>query len=667
MSDPTSQSNYDNVVSEHVEFEWSLDFGRRIIKGSATHHLTVKAENVNEVIFDTNDLTIESILTDGKQTSFDLKPKHEVMGSALHVPLPPGLTNGTKVRVQIQYQTSPSSTALQWLEKEEGSSLICSANANQFIHGPLLLCKASPRSLRNLSQHDISLLSDTPSVKITYTASVKSTLPVLLSAIRISPAANGPPHNGKVIGRDEVVYTYNQPVPVPSYLLAIAAGNIHFRPFPQLPGKTWTSGIWTEPELLDAAFWEFSEDTAKFLAKEESIVTPYRFGVYDMLVLPPSFPYGGMENACLTFLTPTLLTGDRTLVDVVVHELTHSWFGNGVTHANASHFWLNEGWTTYMERVLQQFLHSPAHRDFSYLIGNEALKDALKEYEDRPKYQRLQISFEKGEDPDDAYSSIPYEKGANFLLHIGNVFLSRLHSQLTAPPERTLGGLDVFLPYVKDYVSTFNGKSIRTEDWKEHLYGYFRSQPDKIKALDSIDWNAWLFGEGTQLPVTLEFDTSLATRAYALAKRWDDARSTSDTSRLDFSQNDLDGLNGNQIVVFLEKLLSYPPLPSDLVFHMATLYGLSTTPNAEIRLRFYGVALQDPASPAAKEFAVQAANWVIGEDGTGLIKGRMKFCRPVFRGIYQVDKDLATQKFLKAKMSFHPIARRLIEKDLKLV
>jgi leukotriene-A4 hydrolase len=257
-----------------------------------------------------------------------------------------------------------------------------------------------------------------------------------------------------MIGKDLVTYRYTQPIPIAPYILAIAAGNVCYRLFPKPEDKEWTSGVWAEPELIDQAYWEFSEDTTRFLAAAEKLVIPYQFGVYDLLVLPPSFPYGGMENACLSFVTPTLLTGDRSLVDVVVHELTHSWFGNGVTQANASHFWLNEGWTTYIERVLLQVLYSPAERGFSFVIGSKALNDSLKQYEDRPKYQRLSISFEKGEDPDDAFSSIPYEKGANFLLHL----------------ECILGGLDIFLPYVKDYVETFIGKSITSEQWKEHLY-----------------------------------------------------------------------------------------------------------------------------------------------------------------------------------------------------
>jgi len=332
-----------------------------------------------------------------------------------------------------------------------------------------------------------------------------------------------------------------------------------------------------------------------------------------------------------------------------VHELTHSWFGNGVTHANASHFWLNEGWTTYIERLLQQVLHFPAHRGFSFLIGSKALNDALREYEDKPKYQRLIINFEIGEDPDDAYSSIPYEKGANFILHL----------------ERILGGLDVFLPYIKDYVGTFIGKSITTEQWQSHLYSYFeKNASDKIKILDNVDWNAWFHGEGLELPVKMEYDLTLAEQAYALAKRWDESRDTLDLSQLNFNATDLKDFDSNQIIVFLERLQSYQVLPSPHISHLGNLYRLSSTSNAEIRTRFYGVALADPKSLAAKSFASDAARWVVGDDGTGVVKGRMKFCRPVFKAVHKVDPELSVAVFSKSKDAFHPIARKLIEKDL---
>ncbi|PFH48207.1 hypothetical protein AMATHDRAFT_196923 [Amanita thiersii Skay4041] len=634
MADPTTQSNYLQVTSEHVSFKWTLDFSNKTISGSATHTLRIKENGVMEVIFDTSDLHIESTVVADLPTPYEIKEKHKVMGSALHIPLPANLKAGDVVVVKVTYGTTPDSTALQWLEKEQ----------TQGKKHPFLFSQCQPIYARALAP-----LQDSSSVKITYSGQVTSTLPALLSAIRKFPPPDGPIHDGKVVGKDLVTYTYEQPVPIPSYIIAIAAGDLVYKPFPRLEGKEWTSSVWSEPELIDRAYWEFSEDTARFLAAEEKLITPYQFGVYDVLVLPPSFPFGGMENSCLSFVTPTLLTGDRTLVDVIVHELTHSWFGNGVTYvAHACHFWLNEGWTTYLERVLQGYLHSPAHRGFSYLIGSKALKDSLKLYIEKPKYQRLIIELDKGEDPDDSYSSIPYEKGANFLLYL----------------ERSLGGLDVFLPYVREYVKSFMGKSITSDQWKAQLYDYFGKNggPDKVRVLDSVDWDAWFYGEGLNLPVDMDYDMTLAEEAYDLARRWDASRTIGDVSKLDFKPSDLEKFDSNQITVFIERLQSLPTLPSSHLQHLTSIYNLSSTGNAEIRARLYGLLLADPTVPIAKESASEAVKWVVGDDGTGIVKGRMKFCRPVFRAVDKVDHDLATSFFNKARTSFHPIARKMIEK-----
>ncbi|KAG5715728.1 Leukotriene A-4 hydrolase [Termitomyces sp. T112] len=636
--DPTTQSNYLQIATEHLSINWTLDFDAQLISGSVTHHLLAKEDGVKEVILDTSELNLSDVQINGISVSFDLKAKHEVMGSALHIALPSDLKAGQYIDVTIDYQTTKECTALQWLDKAQ----------TQGKRFPFLFSQCQPIYARAVVP-----LQDTPSVKFTYSARVSSVFPVLLSAIRQSPPKTGPVHDGKVVGKDPVTYSYQQPEPIPSYLMAVASGNVHYRAFPRFEEKKWTCGIWAEPELIESAYWEFSEDTARFLAEEEKIVTPYKFRVYDLLVLPPSFPYGGMENACLSFLTPTLLTGDRALIDVVVHELTHSWFGNGVTHAHATHFWLNEGWTTYIERVLQQKLHTSAHRDFSYIIGAKALKNALQEFEKAPRYRRLVIDFDVGEDPDSAYSSIPYEKGANFILHL----------------ERKLGGLEVFLPYVKDYVNTFIGKSITTEQWKRHLYGYWEKHggTEKIKILDSIDWDAWFHGQGQDLPVEMEYDTSLAKEVYTLASDWDAARSVSDVAQLKFKEADLKSLDSNQIISFLERLQSYPPLPLSHVRHLGALYKFTSTPNAEVRFRFYELALADAQSESAKAFAADAVNWIVGADSeSGLIIGRMKFCRPTFRYVFKVDEGLAVKVWKSKKDAFHPIAKRLIDKDLKL-
>ncbi|TFK47915.1 hypothetical protein OE88DRAFT_1664872 [Heliocybe sulcata] len=633
--DNSTQSNYAKVATEHISFAWTIDWKEKKIAGSATHTLRAKEDGVKEIIFDTFALNVKSAEVEGKAVSYNLGKHHEVMGSALSLPLPSSLQKGSTVTAKVEYETTLSGQALQWLEPEQ-------TQGKQF---PYLFSQCQAILARAVTP-----IQDTPSLKITYDAHVSSILPVLMSAKRVSPPSSGPPHGGKVIGKDVVTYVYKQPTAIPSYLLAIASGNVHYRAFDVPEGKEWTSGVWTEPEMLEQAHWEFKEDTTRNLALEESVIMPYKFGVYDVLVLPPTFPFGGMENACCTFLTPSIIAGDRSLVDVVVHELTHSWFGNGVT-AHSAHYWLNEGWTTYMERVLLSKLHSEAERGFSYLIGYKALKDSLKEYEDMPKYQRLIIEMEVGEDPDDAYSQVPYEKGANFLLYL----------------ESVLGGLDVFLPYASDYAKTFMGQSIITDQWRDHLYNYFRTRgmDDKVKALDTVDWNAWLHGEGLALPVENKYDTTLAKPVYALAERWDKARGK-DVKELDFTDSDVKSFSSNQKVLLLDTLQSYQPLPLSHVSLLGSLYGLDSSGNAEIRFRFYLVALLDPSSDSSKHYGSIAAKWVVGEDGSGVIKGRMKFCRPTFRAVYKVDKQLAWETWKKSKGGFHPLAQKMIEKDLEL-
>ncbi|KAG8741670.1 hypothetical protein FRC12_015597, partial [Ceratobasidium sp. 428] len=514
--DPATQSNYAEITTRHVHFDWTVDWKKRIISGSATHDLEANQDNVAQVVLDTSHLDIVDVQVAGNTVEYDLKKRHPVMGSALVIPLSPSLQKGAKIVVRITYSTTRECTAIGWLEKEQtaGKKYDFFFSQCQAIHA---------RSL--------APLQDTSSVKITYSADVTSLLPVLMSALRVSPPADGPPHDGKSVGTESIQYRYNQPVPIPSYLIAIASGNVVYKPFAPIAGKPWKTGVWTEPEQMDAAFWEFSNDTARYVLEAENILTPYEFGVYDLLVLPPSFPYGGMENACLTFVTPTLLAGDRSLVDVVGHEISHSWFGNNVSCADSGHFWLNEGWTTYTERLLQRALHGPAERDFSYIIGRKALDDALAEYKDKPKFQRLVIDYTFGEDPDDAYSSVPYEKGSNFLLYL----------------ERKLGGLDVFLPYARDYVRTFRGRSIRTDEWKTHLFSYFEKHAgeEKLKVLNSVNWQEWLYGEGLELPEKILYDTTLAEKAYALAAKWDQSRET-EASELPFTAKDLHGFNSNQ-------------------------------------------------------------------------------------------------------------------------
>ncbi|KAF9455476.1 peptidase family M1-domain-containing protein [Collybia nuda] len=261
---------------------------------------------------------------------FAIAAVREVMGAALHVKLPTGLEVRERTIVKISYETSKSSGALQWLSKAH-------------THGkdfPYLYSQCQPIYARALVP-----IQDMTTAKFKYSATVVSKFPVLLSALCVSPPVDGPAHDGKIVGEDFITYTYNQPIPIPPYLIAIASGNVCYRAFPQYRDQQWKTGVWAEPGQLESAYWEFSEDTPRFLATAEALLTLYEYGVYNLLVLPPASLYGGMEHPCLTFLTPSMflciaypsiktfnhislavVTGDCTLVDVVIHEITHSWF-----------------------------------------------------------------------------------------------------------------------------------------------------------------------------------------------------------------------------------------------------------------------------------------------------------------------------------------------------
>ncbi|KAL5495771.1 LAP2_3 [Sanghuangporus weigelae] len=254
----------------------------------------------------------------------------------------------------------------------------------------------------------------------------------------------------------------------------------------------------------------------------------------------------------------------------------------------------------------------------------------------RPRYQRLIIDFGYGENPDDAYSRVPYEKGANLLLHL----------------ERMLGGLGGFLPYVRNYVNTFMGGSIDTDIWKNRLYEYWARYGILVLRRGSA-----------AVPVDMEYDLTLAQQTYELAERWNASRDQV-ISALGFQASELVGFDANQKVAFLGRLQIYPTFPITRTCWFLIRRAFGTTSNAEIRFRFYELALLEPnAAPLdAKIIVEETANWLVGEDGTGSVKGRMKFYRPAFRAVYRADPFTAIKAFQEHKTEFHPIARRLIEK-----
>ncbi|WWC71745.1 leukotriene A-4 hydrolase/aminopeptidase [Kwoniella pini CBS 10737] len=611
--DQATLSNYLEIITKHININWEINWNEKIFNGNVELKMESKKNDLNEIKLDSSFLNIKKVEIDNKIIEYSLGDRIEVMGQALTITLPKSLNKGEIVTIKITYSTTPQCTAVGWLEPNQTKS----------GKNPYLYSQAQAIHARSMLP-----CQDTPAIKSTYEAKVISErgLEVLLSGQRKNVKELN--QNGK---RE---FTYSQPVGIPSYLIAIAAGELTHKSFDNLKGRNWSTGCWTEPLNMDKAYQEFKEDTANFVKTAEDLTSPYKFGVYDILFLPESFPYGGMENSCLTFATPTIIAGDKSQVDVVAHEISHSWFGNGIGCASWSHFWLNEGWTTYLERLIMRETHGELDRQLSYTVGRRGLVGDLERL--NPRFQKLVIEYKEHEDPDEGYSQVPYEKGANFLLYL----------------ERTLGGLENFIPYMKDYVRTFEGTSITTDQWREHLFHYFGQHKDGeelTRRLGKVDWDEWLHGGGPDLCVDIEYDDTLSKACYDLAAKWDKARNGDVAG---FSKDDIKEFSSTQTVVFLDKLETYDTLPPKVVASLDKLYGLGSTGNAEIALRFYEIALK-----SGPEYAESAAKWVIN-------KGRMKFCRPVFRLLNEQTPELAKKIFLKHANFYHPIARKMIAKDL---
>lgn len=354
-TDHSSLSCPNLAVSTHIKLEWDLDFDKQIISGFAEHLVEILVNGTFQVDFDSaSSLNIVgNVLVDGEVGSYTLSDEHPVLGRKISVAVPLAKQlKGCNITIRFEYYIDAKASAVQWLEPSatKGGKLPYLFTQSQAIHARSLLpCM------------------DSPGVKTPYTAVVTAPkwCTVLMSALQSNTTIK---NQGD---EEKSTFVWIQPVPVPAYLIALAAGNLESRDISE------RVRIWAEPEVVEAATWEFAE-TEDFLRAAEDITCPYAWTRYDVLCLPPSFPYGGMENPCLTFATPTLLAGDRSLADVIAHEIAHSWTGNLVTNSTWDHFYLNEGWTVWLERkITSKVKGSDEHGKLSAQIGWKHLQDDI--------------------------------------------------------------------------------------------------------------------------------------------------------------------------------------------------------------------------------------------------------------------------------------------------
>lgn len=626
--DPSTLSNYQAFNVKHTKLKYTIDWPKKKLFGQVDYKLSVKGtQSPEEIVLDTSFLDIHSAKVDGKDVPFDANtPRVEPLGNSVKIEYKP--TSSEDFVLSLSFNTTEKVTALQWLEPEQTASK----------QAPYLFSQCQAIHARSLYP-----CFDTPSVKTPIHTAISSIYPTVASG-NVVPADQKTTDS---FAETDTVYEFQQDIPIPSYLFAIASGDLTSASIGP------RSLVYSEPPNINACQHEFEVDTEKFIEAAENIVFPYEWKTYNVLVLPPSFPYGGMENPNITFATPTLITGDRQNVDVIAHELAHSWSGNLVTNCSWEHFWLNEGWTVYLERRIVGAIHGEAHRHFSAIIGWNDLQTAIDTFSPavREQYSKLVVHLKEHQDPDDAFSTVPYEKGSTLLFYL----------------ETLLGGKSVFDPFIPYYFGKFKKQSLDTYQFRDTLYEFFS---DKKAILDTVDWDAWLYAPGMP-PVKPDFDTSLADVCYELTQKWVSAvqaapeKSSPEHFKTLFSASDIEGWTSTQFVLFLDSLASASPESSfkwsspvarNAIAALGQIYKFDVSCNPEVISRWYTLAVK---AELGTPTYTALASWL----GT---VGRMKFVRPGFRHLAQVDKPLAIKTFREHEFFYHPICRSMVAKDLNL-
>ena len=586
--DEHSYAEPQKVAIDDLALDIAIDFDAKTVAGTATYTLQWKDPVAKQLLLDTRDLTIEKVEGEAggswQPLQYALGEKDAVLGSKLSIETPE-----RNAKVRVTYRSSPNASGLQWLTPEmtEGKKAPFMFSQSQQIHARSWVP-----------------LQDTPQVRYTYTAHVTSRPDVMV----LMSADNDP-----AAARDGD-YSFKMPQKIPSYLMAIAAGDLVFKPI------SARSGVWAEPAMVDKAAAEFA-DTEKMILVTENLYGEYRWGRYDMLVLPPSFPYGGMENPRLSFITPTVIVGDKSLVSLIAHELAHSWSGNLVTFSSAKHGWLNEGFTSYVENRIVEALYGEEVANMERVISRDKLKKDIGEMP--AATQALAIKPGTRLEADDALSAVAYDKGAWFLQFLEQRF-----------------GREKFDAFLRGYFDHFAFQSITTETFLDYAKkNLFDKYPNTVS---DAEIQEWVYGPGIpgSAPV-------VQSRGFAMV----------DTARIAWlgsgtvpSAQVTADWSTHQWLHFIEGLGD--TVKPEQLKQLDDAYHFTGTANGEIAMRWYPLAIRSgytEAQAAAGEFIQRV--------------GRRKLIMPIYAELVKTPEGLAFAKevFAKAQPGYHPITTGSVE------
>jgi leukotriene-A4 hydrolase len=581
---------------KHLDLDLQTSFEDKRLSGVADLTITRVSPDASKLVLDTRDLTIRQIwwlrgAGDLVPLRFTLGVRDPMLGSPLTIDLP-AEARAPEFRVRISYQTRPEATGLLWVAAPQ------TANKTD----PFLFTQSQAIHSRSWIP-----LQDSPQVRMTYQATihVPPGMRAVMSAQSVNEDATGLSPNG--------VYKFDMPQAIPSYLIALGVGKLEFR------ATGPRTGVFAESSIVDAAAREFSE-TEQMIQVSEKLFGPYRWGRYDLLILPPSFPFGGMENPRLSFITPTVIAGDRSMTALIAHELAHSWSGNLVTNATWRDLWLNEGFTVYLQGRIMQAVYGDRREAMEEMLDLTTLQKDLATLP--PADEVLAIDL-RGRDPDDAFTQVPYIKGA--------LFISWLSSRF---------GADRIDKFLHDYFDKFAFQSIATEDFRAYLESNLL--PQKAGAVTSAELDEWIQGPGLPKFAVLPHSDAFVL-VDAARKQWLSGKiAAADLPTKDWTMHEW--------VHFLDGMPQ--KLPAARLDELNAAFAFTDTGNSEIAFSWLRIAIRNDYQPAYARL-----------DGYLTTIGRRKLIKPLYEELMKTPAGVARARaiYARARSNYHPIATATID------
>jgi leukotriene-A4 hydrolase len=577
------------VQVKHIALDLKVDFAQQVIGGKAT--LSIENKTQSKVLWlDSKNLMISKITLDSdeKPSTFELGEETPFLGKSVRVAIAPE----TKT-VNIYYTTTPQKAeALQWLAPSQTAG-------KKF---PFLFTQGQAILTRSWIP-----CQDSPGIRITYDARIQ----VPPTHLAVMSAQNPVQRN------DSGVYHFTMKQPIPAYLIALAVGDVEFK---AVGART---GVYAEPSTLPKAVYELAE-MEQMLEAAEKLYGKYAWERYDLIVLPPSFPFGGMENPRLTFATPTILAGDRSLTSLVAHELAHSWSGNLVTNATWNDFWLNEGFTVYFERRIMEALYGKSYSDMLMVLGYQDLQAALQELDSNATRLKLDLA---GKDPDDGMNDIAYEKGYCFLRNV----------------EQTVGR-EKFDAFLKNYFSENAFGTIYTEAFLEYLKKNLLQGDEK--AYQQLNVDNWVYKGG--------FPQSYA---QPIAERFKNVDKVVDILTKEKKIVDKSITKTWTSHEWLH-LLRHLPANTDAatMAQLDAAFGFTKSGNSELQFEWYMKSIAAKYTPAYEAMSQFMTN-----------TGRRKFIVPLYKALLTTPegKAMAQKIYAKARPNYHFVATNTLDPLLK--